>query len=199
MVGPLRLNYGIVVAAGTILRKDELRPNRLIYGGAGKAGNIAVRVGRFSDASRIVINNLAYIANLIALRHWYREVRALFIGVDFPQALLEGLLLVVHSAVSERMRRLKELADKLKAAGNPALADAWQEIEEEIEAQMENGGDPKLRDSFKEKLLTVIAQAGKDYIGAIQSLKAEESGQGTAWLQGIVDNAVDAALKKFKV
>ena len=199
MVGPLRLNYGIVVAAGTILRKDELRPNRLIYGGAGKAGNIAVRVGRYSDASRIVINNLAYIANLIALRHWYREVRALFIGVDFPQALLEGLLLVVHSAVSERMRRLKELADKLKAAGNPALADAWREIEEEIEAQMENGGDPKLRDSFKEKLLTVIAQAGKDYIGAIQSLNAEESGQGTAWLQGIVDNAVDAALKKFKV
>lgn len=199
MVGPLRLNYGIVVAAGTILRKDELRPNRLIYGGAGKAANIALRVGRYSDASRIAINNLAYIANLIALRHWYREVRALFISVGFPQALLEGLLLVVHSAVSERMRRLKELAEKLKAAGNPALADAWREIEEEIDAQMENRGDCRLRDSFKEKMLTVIASAGKDYIGAIQSLNAKESGQGTAWLQGIVDTAMDAALKKFKV
>jgi UDP-N-acetylglucosamine/UDP-N-acetylgalactosamine diphosphorylase len=199
MVGPLRLNYGTVVAAGTILRKDELRPNRLIYGGAGKAGNIAVRVGRYSDASRIVKNNLAYIANLIALRHWYREVRALFIGAGFPQALLEGLLLVVHSAVSERMQRLKELAEKLKAAGNPALFDAWREIEEEINAQKENGGDRRLIDSFKEKMLTVIAHAGKDYIAAIKLLNAEDSGQGTAWLQGIVDTAMGAALKKFKV
>ncbi len=199
MVGPLRLNYGTVVAAGTILRKDELRPNRLIYGGAGKAGNIAMRVGRYSDASRIVKNNLAYIANLIALRHWYREVRALFIGAGFPQALLEGLLLVVHSAVSERMQRLKELAEKLKAAGNPALFDAWREIEEELNAQKENGGDRRLIDSFKEKMLTVIAHAGKDYIAAIKLLNAEDSGQGTAWLQGIVDTAMGAALKKFKV
>ena len=37
MVGPLRLNYGITVAAGTILRKDELRPDRLIIGGGGRA------------------------------------------------------------------------------------------------------------------------------------------------------------------
>jgi UDP-N-acetylglucosamine/UDP-N-acetylgalactosamine diphosphorylase len=199
MVGPLRLNYGTVVAAGTILRKDELRPNRLIYGGAGKAGNITMRVGRYSDASRIVKNNLAYIANLIALRHWYREVRALFIGAGFPQALLEGLLLVVHSAVSERMQRLKELAEKLKAAGNPALFDAWREIEEELNAQKENGGDRRLIDSFKEKMLTVIAHAGKDYIAAIKLLNAEDSGQGTAWLQGIVDTAMGAALKKFKV
>ena len=199
MVGPLRLNYGTVVAAGTILRKDELRPNRLIYGGAGKAGNIAVRVGRYSDASRIVKNNLAYIANLIALGHWYREVRALFIGAGFPQALLEGLLLVVHSAVSERMQRLKELAEKLKAAGNPALFDAWREIEEEINAQKENGGDRRLIDGFKEKVLTVIAHSGKDYVAAIKLLNAEDSGQGTAWLQGIVDTAMVAALKKFKV
>jgi UDP-N-acetylglucosamine/UDP-N-acetylgalactosamine diphosphorylase len=198
MVGPLRLNYGTVVAAGTILRKDELRPNRLIYGGAGKAGNIAMRVGRYSDASRIVKNNLAYIANLIALRHWYREVRALFISVDFPETLLEGLLLVVHSAVGERMRRLEELAEKLKAAGNPALFDAWREIEEEINAQKENGGDRRLIDSFKEKMLTVIAHAGKDYIAAIKLLNPEESGLGTDWLQGIVDGTMGAALNKFK-
>jgi hypothetical protein len=146
-----------------------------------------------------VKNNLAYIANLIALGHWYREVRALFIGAGFPQALLEGLLLVVHSAVSERMQRLKELAEKLKAAGNPALFDSWREIEEELNAQKENGGDRRLIDSFKEKMLTVIAHAGKDYIAAIKLLNAEDSGQGTAWLQGIVDTAMGAALKKFKV
>ena len=48
MVGPVRLDYGITVAAGTILRKDELRPNRLIIGGAGQGGSIEFRPGRFS-------------------------------------------------------------------------------------------------------------------------------------------------------
>jgi UDP-N-acetylglucosamine/UDP-N-acetylgalactosamine diphosphorylase len=199
MVGPLRFNYGTVVAAGTILRKDELRPNRLIYGEAGKAGNVEAMDGRSYNTSRVVKNNLAYIANLIALCHWYREIRALFVSAEFPQALLEGLLQVVHSAVSERMRRLKEFAEKLKAGGNPALADAWQEIEQEINSQKENGGDRRLRDCFKEKMSTVIARTGKDYIAAIQSLNAQESGQGTAWLQGIVDTAMGSALKKFEI
>jgi UDP-N-acetylglucosamine/UDP-N-acetylgalactosamine diphosphorylase len=199
MVGPLRLNYGTVVAAGTILRKDELRPNRLIYGESGKAGNVEAMAGRSYNTSRVVKNNLVYIANLIALRHWYREIRALFVSAEFPQTLLEGLLQVVHSAVSERMRRLKEFAEKLKAGGNPALADAWRQIEEEIDTHNENGGDRRLRDCFKEKMLTVIARTGKDYVAAIQSLNVKESGQGTAWLQGIVDNAMDAALQKFKV
>jgi UDP-N-acetylglucosamine/UDP-N-acetylgalactosamine diphosphorylase len=198
MVGPIRLDYGTTVAAGTILRKDELRPNRLIFGPAGKAGNVASRTGRYSDASRIARNNLYYIANLLALRHWYRDVRALFVGDRFPDAFLEGLLQTLDSGIAERMRRLKDFFEKVKAGGDSAPAGAWPSIEEEILRRKEGSGDSRLRDSFMEHVLSVIARTGKNYIDAIQALGADESGPGTAWLQGIVDATAEAALQKLK-
>jgi UDP-N-acetylglucosamine/UDP-N-acetylgalactosamine diphosphorylase len=198
MVGPIRLDYGTTVAAGTILRKDELRPNRLIFGEAGKAGNVANRAGRYSDVSRIARNNLYYIANLLALRHWYRDVRALFIGDRFPDAFIEGLLQTLDSGIAERMRRLNEFFEKAKAGGDSAPAGAWPSIEEEILRRKEDGGDSRLRDSFKEKVLSAIARTGKNYIDAIQGLGADESGLGSAWLQGIVDATAEAALQKLK-
>jgi bifunctional UDP-N-acetylglucosamine pyrophosphorylase / glucosamine-1-phosphate N-acetyltransferase len=198
MVGPLRLNYGTTVAAGTILRKDEVRPNRLIYGSAGRAGNTEARTGIYSAASRIIKNNLVYIANLLALRQWYREVRALFICEEFPKTLLEGLLCIVNSAIGERTRRLKELSEKLQAGGDSSLADAWPAIEEELTVQQGCGGDQQLGDSFKAKMIATIGRTGKDYLSAIKALKAEEAELGTAWLQEIVDAAADATLKRIK-
>jgi UDP-N-acetylglucosamine/UDP-N-acetylgalactosamine diphosphorylase len=198
MVGPIRLNYGTTAAAGTILRKDELRPNRLIYGPAGRAGNTEARTGIYSAASRIIKNNLVYIANLLALRQWYQEVRALFICEQFPKTLLEGLLCIVNSAIGERTRRIEELSEKLLAGGDPSLAEAWPAIEEELTVQQEYGGDQQLADSFKEKMIATIGRTGKDYLGAIKALKVEEAEMGTAWLQEIVDTAADATLKRIK-
>jgi UDP-N-acetylglucosamine/UDP-N-acetylgalactosamine diphosphorylase len=199
MVGPVRLNYGTTVAAGTILRKDELRPNRLIFGGAARAGNVEFRPGRFSSSARILKNNLVYIANLFALRQWYEEVRVLFVGQHFPQPLLEGLLRTVQSAIDERLRRLKELAEKIKAGeGDPVLAEAWPELEATLVAQQENKGDRRLADSFKESVLSAINRSGKDYIAVIQALNVEQAGQGTDWLQGIVDQTVADAFKVIR-
>jgi UDP-N-acetylglucosamine/UDP-N-acetylgalactosamine diphosphorylase len=199
MVGPVRLNYGTTVAAGTILRKDELRPNRLIFGGAARAGNVEFRPGRFSSSARILKNNLIYIANLLALRKWYEEVRVLFVCEHFPQTLLEGLLRTVQSAIDERLRRLKELAEKIKAGeGDPVLAEAWPAIEAALVAQQENMGDRRLADSFKESVLSAIDRSGKDYIAVIQALDLEQAGQGTDWLQGIVDRTVADAFKVIR-
>jgi UDP-N-acetylglucosamine/UDP-N-acetylgalactosamine diphosphorylase len=195
MVGPVRLNFGTTVAAGTILRKDELRPNRLIFGGAGKGGNIEYRPGRYSGASRIIRNNLFFIGNLLALRQWYRQLRSLFVGEEFPEALLEGLLRNIQSAIAERLRRLKELAEKMEAGGDSTLMKAWPTVEEKLIFQHENTGDQRLRDSFLQKTASAISRAGKDYVTVIQALIPKETSQGAAWLQGIVD---DAAAEAFK-
>jgi UDP-N-acetylglucosamine/UDP-N-acetylgalactosamine diphosphorylase len=198
MVGPVRLEFGITVAAGTILRKDELRPDRLIIGGSGKGGSIEFRPGRFSGTSRIIRNNLVYIANLMALRHWHREVRSLFVGERFPGPLLAGLTLNMQKAVDERTKRLKELGDKMAASGDTSLCERWQAVEQVLTARNEHSGNDRLRESFLEKTSKAIASAGKDYIAVIKSLSAEESGEGTAWLQGIVDDTVDAAFGALK-
>jgi len=198
MVGPVRLNYGITVAAGTILRKDELRPDRLIFGGTLRGGNIEFRPGRYSGASRIIRNNLIYIGNLLALERWYREVRALFVGAEFPQALLEGLLAAVQAALVERLQRLGQLGEKMACGGDSTLADGWSALEEKLVRQNEVRGEPRLLDSFKESVAAAIAREGKDYIRVIQALTVETAGQGTAWLQGLVDAAVADALEAMR-
>jgi hypothetical protein len=43
-----------------------------------------------------------------------------------------------------------------------------------------------------------IESAGKDYIAVIKGLSGEESGQGTAWLQRVVDETVEVALAALK-
>jgi len=198
MVGPIRLDYGITAAAGTILRKDELRPNRLIIGGTGAGGSIEFRPGRFSGTSRIIKNNLIYIANLMALRHWYREVRSLFVGERFPEPMLAGLKMNVQRAVDERTKRLKQLGEKMAASGDPSLFERWPAIEQVLAARNEHRGNDRLRESFQKKTSGAIEFAGKDYIALIKGLSAEDSAQGTAWLQGIVNETVDAALNALK-
>ena len=198
MVGPMRLDYGITVAAGTILRKDELRPDRLIIGGAGQGASIEFQPGRFSGTSRIIKNNLIYIANLMALRHWYRDVRSLFVGDRFPELLLAGLTLNVQKGIDERTKRLKELGDKMAVSGDPSLLERWPAVAQVLAARNENRGNDRLRESFQEKTSKAIASIGKDYIAVIKGLPAEESGQGTAWLQGVVDETVEAALAALK-
>jgi UDP-N-acetylglucosamine/UDP-N-acetylgalactosamine diphosphorylase len=198
MVGPVRLEFGVTIAAGTILRKDELRPDRLIFGGAGKGGNVAFRRGKYSGAGRIIKNNLVYLANLLALRQWVREVRGRFVGKRFPEALHQGLLGNVDLATAERMRRLKELAGKLADAGDQKLHERWPAVEAALSAQRENAGDRRMREPFLEKAASAISRSGKDYITVIRALSPEEAAQGTAWLQGIVDEAVAAALKPLE-
>jgi UDP-N-acetylglucosamine/UDP-N-acetylgalactosamine diphosphorylase len=198
MVGPVRLEYGVTIAAGTILRKDELRPDRLIFGGAGKGGNVAFRPGKYSGASRIIRNNLVYVANLLALRQWYHEVRSLFFSEKYPEPLHAGTLDNLDQALDERVRRLKELAEKLAESGDPKLHERWPVIEEILGAQRENTGDDRLRESFLEKAASVISRSGKDYITVIKALSPEEARQGTAWLQEIVDEATAAALKAIE-
>ena len=198
MVGPLRLNFGTTVAAGTILRKDELRPNRLIYGGAAKGGNIEYRPGRSSGASRIIKNNLVYIGNLMALSQWYREIRKLFVSAEFPEAILEGLALTVHRAIEERMRRLGELAEKKKDGGDMTLSAAWPVLEEKLMRQCDCLGENRTLDSFKEIMASKISREGKDYMVVLRALSLEEAGLGTTWLQGIVDQAVAEASQAIK-
>jgi len=195
MVGPIRLNYGITSAAGTILRKDELRPNRLIFGSSGKEGNIEFRPGRFSGTNRLIRNNLIYIGNLLALRQWYSHVRFLFVGESFPDALLSGLLLNVRMAIDERKKRLKDLVDKAAVYGEPSVfSEKWQLVEQILGQHLELQGNDRLREPFLNAILKKIESAGKNYLAVIKGLEAGDAQLGTAWLQGIVDETVETTL-----
>lgn len=193
-VGPLQIAFGVTAAAGTILRKDERRTGRLIYGGAGKGGNVAYTPGSgISGAGRIVSHNCTYIGNLFALREWYRSVRPLFTGPRLPQALLDGLLENIDVAIEERIKRLKELFKKpnFKSAGDEASR--WLRLFEALQAAGRERGDNRLRETFLKAVENGIGRLGRDYLAVIRCLPPETAEVGTRWLQGIVDRATAAA------
>ena len=213
LVGPCRLEFGTVTSAGSIIRKDELRPGRLIFSGTGKDGSIPFMPGIYQNIKRIVFNNIVYIANLIALMQWYTYVRSQFISDDFTEPLLVGLKEKLRMAIDERIQRLKALSQKMPdsviAYQNYAKENASSRIlkqkiefyerghalEEYFRSQANIGVKENLRDGFMEKIRRSVQTSGKDYIPVIKGLKDTDKEQGTLWLQSIVDHITDDALK----
>jgi UDP-N-acetylglucosamine/UDP-N-acetylgalactosamine diphosphorylase len=206
MVGPRRLGFGITVAAGTIVRKDETRSDRLIMGGPGKEGNVAFRPGAFRSDKRIVANNISYIANLIALRHWYDRVRSLFISNLFPPALLEAMQEKVDLAIAERINRLEAVCLKKPSTGREEpvrkslkqhleLNERWPELKESFKVLPENEAAAGHRDQFLARVQQGISTFGLDYIHVIKGLGSADSAQGTRWLQAIIDDIISGSKK----
>jgi UDP-N-acetylglucosamine/UDP-N-acetylgalactosamine diphosphorylase len=211
LVGPCRLAYGTTVAAGTIVRKDELRPGRLLFGGQERSGNLPYTPGRYRTEKRVAVNNIVYIANLIALNHWYCQVRALFVSEDFPEALLAGLKEKLNRAISERVNRLGALGNKIqkntaaqknRKGSQPSRAlqqiqelyQNWPQLEDLLKPKKADMGASSLRDRFVEEVQQAIERTGLDYISVIQNLDPSAAAIGTRWLQGIVDQVTNDAL-----
>jgi len=210
LVGPSRLAFGTLIAAGSIYRKDELIPDRLVFEGTPKAGRVPFHPGLYRTVKRTFLNNVEYISNLMALMQWYRNVRRQFISPDFPQPLYDGLVRNLDRAIAERIGRLGDFCHKMEASAhiyrrvaNPdpssllltqkqELAERWPAIEDVLKRGAGRGGGSDLRDRFLERLQGSIDAAGRDYIAAVQSLSREQSSLGTAWLQGIAERIRDA-------
>lgn len=213
IVGPCRLEFGTVTSAGSIIRNDELRPERLLFSGIGKGGSIPFMHGMYQNIQRIVLNNIAYIANLFALMDWYTYVRSQFVSDDFTEPLFVGLKEKLQMAIDERMQRLSALSQKMPdsviAYQNYAKENAssrilkqkneffkrGNELEEFFRSRVNIVVKENLRDTFLERIRLKIKNSGKDYISVIKGLESEAAELGTLWLQGIVDHTTTGALK----
>jgi len=215
LVGPCRLTYGTIIAAGTIHRKDQLKPDRMILGRAVKGRDMPYFKGLYRGLKRIVKNNLIYIANLMALRQWCLCVRSQFIGKRFPDALYKGLLCNLDRAMDERVRRFKHFSQKMRES-----AEIYQRIvkenqsalllnqKDELYSRMNKlehclnrlrtyEGDPAAKDRFSEMIARKIKNSGNEYINVIQALDGREIETGSGWMQGIVDHTLEQSLNKI--
>ena len=197
LVGPCRLTFGITIAAGTICRKDELRPNRLIFGGEGKGGNISYTPGMYRNVKRNVINNLIYIGNLYALSQWYAHVRSLFVSDNFPAALYDGLGRVLKMGIDERIKRLDEFIGKLDDSSRRYQAEKKELVskQNQIKELIQSVHDLPVSIDAKEQFIGAVEKEkqknGNNYIGIIKGLAPDAKEAGTIWLQHIVDRQVN--------
>lgn len=200
IIGPLRLGYGNVVAAGSVLRHDYPGDNQLIFEEAPAGGVKDYVPAAYPGLVRIVENNLLYLANLAALQAWYAHVRKPFFEAQSLGPLLyAGVMEQLSAAKKERLKRLKAMAEKA-AASSPkkrqaASARKRRELFEKIGfiEELFTGTTPEVlaqtdeaRESFLKAFDKAAGNERTNYIGTIQGLPGAASSQGVAWLNEIV-------------
>ena len=202
IVGPLRLGYGCITAAGSVIRKNEIKNDRIILGGGFKNASLPRQEGVYSQVDMIVNNNIEYIAGLISLKVWYTHVRALFVHDYLSGELIKGMQENLADCINERIKRLKIFNEKL-VVSKQILSDASKgkksitickheaaiEIVKKAEEifkkeicadQISLEGEIFIRAVEKE-----IKNKGQDYITIIKSLDLKILETGSTWLYGI--------------
>jgi bifunctional UDP-N-acetylglucosamine pyrophosphorylase/glucosamine-1-phosphate N-acetyltransferase len=201
LVGPVRIGFGSVIPAGTIFREDAPEGGQLLYP-ASKAGKTKpYQAGAYRGIRRVVLNNLIYIGNIRALQAWYQHVRRLLAGDGWARACHEGALNQLNSVLGERIKRLKELAEKMPRsleiarAESRGAAPSWCAEQEQLvkqwpamEAALKQGPADSAGAADRDRFLgEVEAVKGTNYLDAVRALSPSAKRTGTAWLQAIVN------------
>lgn len=193
LVGPLQIAYGTVIAAGSICRKDQLKPGCLVIEGPMPTTHMPYIPGKYQHLKLLLRKNFHYIAQLTALRHWYAKVRSCFIGPALPKAVHEGLLATLDKGIGERLNQLEKLRIKIEALGGQlsevqkAFCRMWPQKMSQFAGLQRHDGDNRKLDSFLEAVEASTKENGPLYIDTIQGLPWTQAELGSRWLQGIVD------------
>jgi bifunctional UDP-N-acetylglucosamine pyrophosphorylase / glucosamine-1-phosphate N-acetyltransferase len=206
LVGPARIAYGTITAAGTICRQDILEERQLFFGPPPVKESLPFASGIYRDIKRVIANNLIFIGNLWAIKAWYQFVRMRSMPADiYTRACHAGALVQIESGLKERIKRLKELAGKMpyslkharSETGNDlppqiraqqqGLIDRWPEMEAQLEAGPQRAIASANRDPFLKSWEQTDVSSG--HINAVNSLSPAAREAGAAWLQEIVDSA----------
>ncbi len=196
LAGPVRIEYGTVLAAGHVLRKDVEKPGQLVVPAAPHAGTFPYETG-YRSVARVAENGAIYIGNVAALQVWYEQVRRpLLEKTPHGAACLGGALKQLSAVRQERLKRLDEVVAKLAAEDRAALGGDLRAEHERVCAawpaarkRLAAAGDVECAE--KTAFLAAWAAAKDDaYVARVQGLPAGAKAAGTAWLQKIVESAV---------
>jgi UDP-N-acetylglucosamine/UDP-N-acetylgalactosamine diphosphorylase len=212
LVGPARIGFGTVIAAGTLWRGDCPEGGKLLGGGGRPVFSKPFHPGLYGDIRRKAANSIFFLANLLALRQWYLHVRRPFFAAgEMGDALCAGAMGVLDAAIRERLARFRALAEKMERSAELGerflpeetrgtllrrqreFRERWPEVEASLTDRCEEGAGLEARDLFLAGMEKVRLEQGNDYIRAIRSLDAETSAAGTEWLQQAVAAAANRA------
>ena len=169
MVGPSRVGFGSIAAAGQILRQD-LPDNCLFLAPAPKKSHTIAPFQRDRVEPR-ASKNIEYLAQLYALREWYCQVRLKRIPVA-RQPTIESAIECINICIQER---IDQLGYFLNERGVPCPKFGLNEI-------------PRCP----------LPVAGtSDHIEWVKSLSDDSVKEGVQWLRHIVDIVMAEARSHF--
>ena len=211
IVGPVRISYGCITAAGSIIRKNELENDRILLSGGFKDVSFPRQFHVYKNVRHIFNNNIYYIAGLFCLQAWYKNIRPLFVYDDFSEALIKGMQNNLELCIKERIYRLKSFCEKLNLSKEIFLSKTNDKKSASILSHEKAINKIKLSEKiFKtffeknnlnsngEKFIHVVEKkidrAEKKYIPLIQSLKKDECEKGVQWLFNIEQEIINKLL-----
>ncbi len=191
-VGPVRVEYGTVVAAGSILRHDVTEENQLVFASPPQSLSQERRPHTYGSLVRVVQNNIVYLANLVALEQWYRHVRhPFFEQQELGVLVYEGALDVIRASREERQKRMAAMAAKVPdthdtgAGLNACVGDLCGLFSSEQD--LPDG------DGFLQLLRPAEAASRGNYLETVQGLSVEARAAGVEWLERIVETLTSRA------
>ena len=205
LVGPLKIAYGCISAAGSIIRKSELINDQVLFGGAFKEMSFPRQYNIYRNVTDIYNNNVQYIAGLVSLKKWYQNVRVLFIYDYFSKALIEGMQKNLDDCIKERIKRFAVFCQKLENSKKNLLLKNSNKNSKTIlnhEKAIENFHSciklfetrclENNLDKNGEKFIKIIEKNinKKEYIKTIQSLEPDEQAKGSKWLFNIENSLI---------
>jgi UDP-N-acetylglucosamine/UDP-N-acetylgalactosamine diphosphorylase len=175
IVGPVRIAFGTVVAAGGIVRTDLLEPGQLHVPEPARPRTVPFAAARSAGrVAQLAATCLTYLGNIRALAAWHAHVRVLFARDTFDTAVLAGAAAAFAAITAERVRQLELVA-------GPATGLGFEEPTPPPPAAV---------------LVAVAtaARAGRAYVDTVRDMRPEATTAATAWMQAIVDDVVATGL-----
>ena len=211
LVGPSRLGFGAVVAAGVIWNGDSPEGGKLLRGRKEHPVEQDFFPGLYFDIRRRVVNNVLYYANLMALRLWYAHVRDFLASPD-ERNLMERARAVIEGASEERLARFRVLSQKMDQSielGKTRLPEKyrrqilqrqiefrerWNDLEESLTSRREDDAGLPKRDAFLDDLVRIKNTEAEGYLHALAALDQDAVSTGSDWLQAVVNDVAQRGL-----
>lgn len=184
VVGPIHVDYGTTLAAGSVYRRDY-EGGLLVYGEKTIAKSRAFdpllvrRVGQRTERC------LRYIGELRALYAWYRDVRLGAQTNDIDRLVVEFAMDRIAEGIMERRRQVNRFLDGAYPADDEAKLDIegtrkhWESIEATFAVTPKSEGQ-----ALKEAFLDGV-EPQADHVPWVQSLPTEKVEKGKSWLRAV--------------
>jgi hypothetical protein len=208
VVGPVQIAYGCISGAGSILRKNQLEPDRLLLGGAFKEISMPRTYDIYTNVAHIFNNNIDYMAGLVALSYWYAYVRSVFATDPLSCHLIHALKENLNACIQERIYRFNQFLDKLsiskekiklnskkESSGLVDLHDAALNKQEQFNTRIQAALNDKTLcpngSSFVDIIQHKMSDSGDvSYLSVIKDLNKDQQTTARNWLKSICDSFV---------
>lgn len=163
MIGPRSIGYGAITGAGQVLRKDV--PEGYLVVEPTPQVHMPYRPPGARQADQIRRRNIEYIAQLEALRAWYRQVRLARVSASGPphlEAVTTEAATNVDACIEERWQRLESFLAE-RGLTLPTL-DGLEPVPTPLDV---SGEGPSSHVAWVQGLAPDVVQAGREWLAAV--------------------------------